>query len=282
MLTSKSRSRAAHRQYAIATPPTGSDDCGVPLPSLTSAGGAARRAVLAVPRELVRRGLPVASRVSRLGPPDLHLAVERYARIAGSYDRRTACGSSYRDSAVEALAPQPGETVLDVGCGTGLNFALVEEGIGPRGRLIGIDPSAEMLDLARVRVEENGWRNVVLVNAAAEDADPPPADAALLCGVHDVMRSPGALANIVAHVRPGGRIVAGGAKWAPWWRPGAMALNLSTLSLNRDCVTTFEGFDRPWDRLAPLVADLEVEEVWFGGGYIARATRRPTVAAGPG
>jgi hypothetical protein len=39
--------------------------------------------------------------------------------------------------------------------------------------------------------------------------------------------------------------------------------------MNRDYVTTLEGFDRPWSRLAELVPGLQVEEVYFGGGYIA-------------
>jgi ubiquinone/menaquinone biosynthesis C-methylase UbiE len=43
------------------------------------------------------------------------------------------------------LAPASGSVVLDMGCGTGLNFVGLEEAIGPRGRLIGIDLSSDML-----------------------------------------------------------------------------------------------------------------------------------------
>jgi hypothetical protein len=86
------------------------------------------------------------------------------------------------------------------------------------------------------------------------------------------MRSPAALANVLRHVRDGGRVVAGGAKWAPWRLRGTVSLNLSTWRLNRDCVTTFEGFRRPWTRLAELVPNLTVEELYFGGGYVAWAT----------
>jgi hypothetical protein len=110
------------------------------------------------------------------------------------------------------------------------------------------------------------------VQAAAEDAELPViVDAVILCGVHDVMRSADALANVLRHVRPGGRIVAGGAKWAPWWRPGSAALNVSTWAMNREYVTTLDGFQRPWSRLAELVPGLQVEEVYFSGGYIAWA-----------
>jgi hypothetical protein len=58
-----------------------------------------------------------------------------------------------------------------------------------------------------------------------------------------------------------------------------VSFNLSTWRLNRDCVSTFEGFGRPWSRLEELVPDLQVEEIYFGGGYIASAAipTRPAV-----
>jgi hypothetical protein len=45
--------------------------------------------------------------------------------------------------------------------------------------------------------------------------------------------------------------------------------------MNRDYVTTFEGFDRPWSHLVLSVPDLHVEDVYFGGGYVAWGTRSP-------
>jgi hypothetical protein len=55
-----------------------------------------------------------------------------------------------------------------------------------------------------------------------------------------------------------------------------VSLNLSTWRLNRDCVSTFEGFRRPWSHLAELVPDLAAEEMYSGGGYVASARRGPT------
>ena len=248
------------------------------------AGGVARRVGRGVPRELVSRDLPLVHDLAATGAPDPGLAVARYRKLASSYDLRTASGGGYRRQAVRALAPAPGETIIDVGCGTGLNFALIEQGIGPGGRLIGLDVSPEMLDRAGERVEEHGWTNVVLLQADAREAEiPARADAALLCGVHDVMRSPVALANVLRQLVDGGHIVAAGPKWAPWLRPDGVALNLSTWATNRDYVTTFEGFERPWSHLAGLVDDLEVQEVFLGGGYIAcgRAGTRRVTASGP-
>ena len=245
----------------------------VKVPRLLPTGATVGRTVGGLPGALARRA-PFVGHVLPGGAPDPLLALERYRTLASAYDLATGTGGSYRRQTVEALAPLPGETVLEVGCGTGLNFGDIEQRIGPAGRLVGVDPSPEMLDHARERVKEHGWENVVLVQARAEEARlPVPADAALLCGVHDVMRSRPALANVLRQLREGARIVAGGPKWTPWWQPGAGALNLSTWAMNREYITTFEGFDRPWSHLVALVPDLQVEPVSLGAGYIARGTR---------
>jgi SAM-dependent methyltransferase len=247
----------------------------VPGERLGSAGVAAWRALGTLPVGLVRRGVPLATRIATATPDPL-LARERYRSLARSYDVRTAAGKPYRYATVQRLAARPGELIIDVGCGTGLNFAQLQAVIGPRGRLIGIDPCPQMLAEARARVERHGWANVELIEGRAEDAELPTgsADAALFCGVHDVMRSRIAIENVLRHLRDDGRVVAGGPKWGPWWRPDGVALNLSTWSANRDYITTFEGFERPWGHLAELIGDLEVEAVYGGGGYIATGTWR--------
>jgi len=75
----------------------------------------------------------------------------------------------WRRMAVNALALRPGDTVVEIGCGTGLNFLLLERAVGDRGKIIGIDISEAMLDRARARVRAAGWHNVELVRAAASD-----------------------------------------------------------------------------------------------------------------
>ena len=121
-----------------------------------------------------------------------------YRRAAGSFDLSTAWLEPYRRRAVSQLRLQPGEVVADVGCGTGLSFAAIQAAIGPTGRLVGIEPSPEMLAAARARVADAGWDNVTLLEAAAEDAVlPEPADAVLFAFTHDVVRSPEALANVL-------------------------------------------------------------------------------------
>ncbi|MDX6701543.1 MAG: hypothetical protein QOF26_1769 [Baekduia sp.] len=230
----------------------------------------------AKPRTLLAAATTVRQAVVGAAP-DRDRALAHYGAMADNYELRTVSGDQWRRQLVVSLAPQPGEVVLDVGCGTGRNFEHIQQRIGPSGRLIGIEQSPEMLAQARALVERWGWTNVDLVCAGAEEAAiPATVDAALFCAVHDVMRSPAALVNVLQHVREGGRIVAGGAKWAPWRQSGAISLNLSTWKLNRECVSTFEGFRRPWSHLEAIVPGLNVEEMWFGGGYLASATRSPS------
>lgn len=71
----------------------------------------------------------------------------------------------YRKMTVNALELSKGDTVVELGCGTGLNFPLVLDVIGPEGKLIGVDITDKMLDQARKRVKENGWKNVELVQS---------------------------------------------------------------------------------------------------------------------
>lgn len=68
--------------------------------------------------------------------PDRSRAQAAYRRLAASYDRRVRLYEGMRRRAVRRLSPQPGATVVDLGCGTGLSFDLIENAIGPSGRLI--------------------------------------------------------------------------------------------------------------------------------------------------
>lgn len=197
----------------------------------------------------------------------LALTRSRYRLHAPSYDYQTASNQPVRERAVEALALSPGDVVIDVGCGTGVTFELIEELIGPEGRIFGIDLSPEMLALARERTERHGWQNVELLESSAEEARlDVRADALLISFSHDVLRSPLAVDRVMSHARPGARLAVAGAKWAPWWAP---AVNSYVAASAAPFVTSLEGFDRPWTQLERHVPDLRIDELSFGSTFVA-------------
>ena len=189
-----------------------------------------------------------------------------YGDRARNYDRDTSAFQRYRDDIVAALPLRPGQVVLDVGCGTGLCCGLLRDKVGPAGTVIGIEESPEMAAVAREYIAREGWRNVTVLQAPAEQARiEGRADAALFCAVHDILQSPGALENILASLRPGAWVAAGGGKWAA---PFLVALNSMVQALHAPYVRDFSGFDRPWRYLEQLVEGVQVREMAFGSGYV--------------
>jgi ubiquinone/menaquinone biosynthesis C-methylase UbiE len=115
--------------------------------------------------------------------PESTAAVRRrYGWVASIYDWANLEGVLYADArapAIELLDLRPGARVLDVACGTGANFALIEERIGPSGELVGVDVAPQMLYQARGRVAGAGWKNVRLRagDVCELDAERKPTDA---------------------------------------------------------------------------------------------------------
>ena len=100
---------------------------------------------------------------------------DKYTLFAPFYDLLSGEYPVYhagRVLGIDALAPTTGQQVLDIGCGTGLNFSLLQEHIGTSGTIVGIDRSAEMLRQARRRARARGWQNVILIQADMMLLDP--------------------------------------------------------------------------------------------------------------
>lgn len=65
------------------------------------------------------------------------------------------CGNPVLFSAIE-----PGQTVIDLGCGAGLDLLLAADKVGPSGAVIGVDMAEAMLDKARERIVASGYSNI--------------------------------------------------------------------------------------------------------------------------
>src|SRR5215467_2625167 len=84
-----------------------------------------------------------------------------YQKQARGYDQSGIHGlDAFRGEAVRRLELRRGDLVVDLGCGTGLNFALLQEAIGETGRIIGMDLTDSTLEQARRGIAREGWNNV--------------------------------------------------------------------------------------------------------------------------
>ncbi len=81
---------------------------------------------------------------------------------------------AYRKQAIRAMNLKRGDVVVEIGCGTGLNFEMIQKAIGPEGKIIGVDLTDAMLAQARQRVEKMGSTNVELVLSDASAYKYPP------------------------------------------------------------------------------------------------------------
>lgn len=205
-------------------------------------------------------------------------ALEQYRKRAKVYDLELAAFEPIRRSAIARLNLAPGDTVIDVGCGTGLSFTHLQQAIGPLGHIIGIEQCPEMLNQARTRVTQNAWTNVTLLNASAEDAAIAcKANAALFHFTHDILRNPAAIRNVVDKLQPGAHVVAVGLQWAAPW---AWPINGFVLLAAMRSVTRMEGLGQPWNLLAEQVGEMEVSTTLLGGVYIASGTITQRPATG--
>jgi ubiquinone/menaquinone biosynthesis C-methylase UbiE len=188
--------------------------------------------------------------------------------------------------AVHALGLRAGDTVVDIACGTGLNFPLVEEAIGPGGRIVGVDLTDAMLGRARNRIEANGWNNVSLVQAdAAEFGFPAEVDAIL--STYALTQVP-ECGQVIAH---GAASLSGGGRWVvlDLKIPDATPRWLSRLGTA--VVPTSASLDewvmrRPWEKIRAAMKETLAEPSWtelcFGTAFLAAGSGPATFADATG
>jgi len=150
-----------------------------------------------------------------------------YDRWARLYDRVATLPpiGSWRERAADALELDPGDTVVEMGCGTGANLPYLRERVGPEGRVMGLDLTRGPLAVARQRIASAGWDNVHCCRA---DATAPPVgtqvDGILATFVVGMLPAPaGTFADWLDCLVPGGRLALMDA--APTERPLARPLN---------------------------------------------------------
>ena len=104
---------------------------------------------------------------------------------------------------------EPGQVVLDLGCGAGTDLLIAAQMVGPEGRAIGIDMTLTMLARARESATEMGLENVELHRGLIESLPVPDesVDVVISNGVIDLVPDKDAVfAEIDRVLRPGGRL----------------------------------------------------------------------------
>lgn len=192
---------------------------------------------------------------------------------------------AYRKRAIRSLALNHGDTVVDIGCGTGLNFALLQEQVGPGGRIIGVDLSDAMLAEAHARIDTYGWSNVELVKSDASlYVFPPAVDGILstfaltLVPDFDEVVQMGA-----ASLLPGKRFVLLDFKMPSGWFMTKSAPLLAALLTGPFGGNIEMASRKPWQSLAKHLSLTQFTNLYFGGAYIAvgeKGRLSPPVTAG--
>ena len=85
-----------------------------------------------------------------------------YDRLSSIYDGLTASEQTLIKQGVEVLAPKPGETILEVGCGTGTGLLEIAQQALAQGRVIGLDLSPKMLKKAQQRMASTQTPSILL------------------------------------------------------------------------------------------------------------------------
>jgi len=175
---------------------------------------------------------------------------------------------AYRNMGVEALTLKKGDTVVEIGFGTGLNFGLLRKEVGSNGNIIGVDLTPEMLEKADKRIRRNGWQNVTLDQSdAAVYRFPEHIDgiistfALTLVPEYDRIIQKGAAA-----LSPNARFVIVDFKkpdkWPRW-------MIKSFVILTRPFGVSLDIADRhPWESVARYMTMVEFRELYFGALYL--------------
>lgn len=185
------------------------------------------------------------------------------------YDATHSWPLPLRREARLALGAQRGDRILDLACGTGLNFVHLSELAGEKGYVMGVDLTPAMLDIARQRIARRRWKNVEVREADAAQLPFPDAsfDKAIctfaLNIIPDYAR---AIEEIKRVLVSGGRFVSLEMRSSfhnvpGWLRPlsGICAVDMSHQMLNE---------------LRRAFADVRVRKYWMGLFFIAAATKR--------
>ena len=200
----------------------------------------------------------------------------RYGAGAAFYDVLSCEKAVYRVGrvrAVDQLALKEGDYVLDIGCGTGLNFPHLRARIGPQGFIVGVDASETMLAQAQRKFQPS--ENVSLVHGDAGELDDLITrwtfDAVIVTYALSIIPDwRAAWAGARKHTRPGGRLAV-----VDLALPKGVGRLLDPAA-RLACFTGGVDLDRrPWELVEDNLRDAMVETHRWGHIVVAAGTNMP-------
>jgi ubiquinone/menaquinone biosynthesis C-methylase UbiE len=177
--------------------------------------------------------------------------------------------TKYRRDAVGSLSLEEGDTVIDLACGTGLNFRWLKKAVGKTGKIIGVDLTDAMLNQARERVQDAGWTNIELVQADLAEYDFPNGVSGILStlAITLVPEYDEVIRNSAMALMPGGRMAVLDFKkpknWPKW-------LVRFAAWLNKPYGVSLELTSRhPWESINRYLSVIEYREYYHGVLYLS-------------
>jgi demethylmenaquinone methyltransferase/2-methoxy-6-polyprenyl-1,4-benzoquinol methylase len=154
---------------------------------------------------------------------------------------------------------------------------MLEQAIGPEGRILGVDLTDAMLAQAQHRIETNGWSNISLVQADAAEFDFPTEVDAIL-STYALSQVP-ECGDVIAH---GAGALSPGGRWAVLDLKAPEAVPRWLAQLGMAFVRPFASIDdwigrRPWEAIRAAMqdklTDLCWSELFFGTAFLAAGSR---------
>lgn len=185
----------------------------------------------------------------------------------------------YRRKAIARLNVGPNSSVLDVACGIGSNFKIIEKYLRNSGTLVGIDISSESLKIAKKLVAKHNWTNVQLVNTSITEYRPKKRFDAILCtfALEIIADYEAAIDNMFELLTPNGRFAMLGMK-------SSSVVPYKGLNALVQWVWRRAGIDSDRDLVRYIESRSKVhshEECFLGFYYVLSASRQNSHSTDP-
>lgn len=168
-----------------------------------------------------------------------------------------------------ALDLKPGDRVLDLACGTGLNFPHLHKLVGEHGQVVGADLTPAMLDIARKMIEARGWKNIEVREADAANLPFPDASfdkVIITFALSIIPEYARAIEEVQRVLVPGGRFVA--------LEMGAVVHSLPAWLQPIPHICAVDVSHDTLEEIQRAFSQVEVRHYWLGMIFIAVAQKR--------